>query len=99
MRYTLERKREIIASKPNNVDVRTYCDSIDIAYSSYYKWIREINQDFSENKKMFVDVNDMVNEISSTTIDLEVSNIVIHVSNYYDENHLLKILNTLKKLW
>ncbi len=47
---------------------------------------------------MFVDVNDMVNEISSTTIDLEVSNIVIHVSNYYDENHLLKILNTLKKL-
>lgn len=49
-------------------------------------------------KKMFVDVTDMVTEIPSTTIDLEVSNIIIHVSNYYDENHLLNILNTLRKL-
>lgn len=48
MKYTLERKKEIIVSKPNNIYVRTYCNNIDIAYSSYYKWIKEINQNFNE---------------------------------------------------
>ena len=98
MMYSLEKKKEIINSKPKNVNVRAYCENIGVSYSSYYKWIKEITSYCNANEKAFVDVTDIINEANDTTIDLEVSNITIHVSNCYDENHLLKIINTLKKL-
>lgn len=94
MKYTLEQKKEVISSKPDNVDVKTYCDNIGIAYSSYYKWRNEI----ALSDKVFVDVTNVINEENNNFIDLEISNTIIHVSNDYDESHLLKILNTLKKI-
>ena len=36
------RKKEIINSKPKDVNVRAYCENIGVSYSSYYKWIKEI---------------------------------------------------------
>ena len=98
MMYSLEKKKEIINSKPKDVNVRAYCENICVSYSSYYKWIKEITSYYNANEKVFVDVTDIINEANDTTIDLEVSNITIHVSNCYDENHLLKIINTLRKL-
>lgn len=44
MRYSLQSKREIIASKPINTDVRNYCSHIGISCSNYYKGCKELNE-------------------------------------------------------
>ena len=43
MKYTLEKKKEIINAKPSNQDVTSYCNDIGISKASYYKWLREID--------------------------------------------------------
>ena len=97
MLYTLEKKKEIINSKPKDVNVRAYCENIGVSYSSYYKWRNEILSYCNNEEKVFLDVTNIINEVDNI-IDLEISNVIVHVSNCYDENHLLKIINTLRKL-
>lgn len=99
MRYTLEEKKEIISTKPENLDVRVYCKKIGIAYSTYYKWYKEINDiETSKESTSFVDVTNLINEVSDDVIDIELSDITIHVKNDYSESHLLKLIRTLKRL-
>ena len=100
MRYTLEKKKEIISTKPESLDVRAYCKKIGIAYSTYYKWYKEINNiDTSNESTSFIDVTKLINEVSNDVIDIELSDITIHVKYDYCESHLLKLIRTLKRLW
>ena len=41
MKYTLEKKRELIDAKPANQDISSYCNDIGISKASYYKWLEE----------------------------------------------------------
>ena len=51
MKYSQEEKSKIIYDKPQNMDVRTYCNSIGLSYSSYYKWINELKAQ-NQNQKL-----------------------------------------------
>ena len=94
-----EQKKEIINTKPEGMEVRTYCKQIGISYSSYYKWYKEFNGTNNEIKSTsFIDVTKLINEVSNDVIDLELSDITIHVSTDYNESHLLRLINTIKKL-
>lgn len=41
MKYTLEKKRELIDARLSNQDVSSYCNDIGISKASYYKWLKE----------------------------------------------------------
>lgn len=91
MIYTLEKKKEIISTKPKSLDVRAYCKNIGVAYSTYYKWYKEINNiDTSKESTSFIDVTKLINEVSNDVIDIELSDITIHVKYDYFESHYLK---------
>lgn len=97
MKYSVEKRKEIITSKPEDLDVRTYCKKIGIAYSTYYKWYNEFNTLDEDKSSSFIDITKLVVE-GNTTIDLEISNITIHIKSDYSESHLIRLINTLKKL-
>lgn len=97
MYYSLEKRIEIVEAKPVDMDVRTYCKNVGIAYSTYYKWYKDLNDKSKDTT--FVDVTELVSECENiSTIKLEISNISIHVNTNYNENHLLNVIRTLKKL-
>lgn len=96
MYYSLDKRKEIVEGKPDDIDVRNYCKEIGIAYSTYYKWYKDLNSPSKDAS--FVDVTKLVNECNSSSIKLEISDIIIHINNNYDENHLLNVIRTLKKL-
>ena len=43
MKYTLEKKRELIDARPANQGVSSYCNDIGISKASYYKWLKKQN--------------------------------------------------------
>ncbi len=96
MRYTLEERKEIISAKPSNVNVETYCKTVGIAYPTYYKWKKELNA--VETDLNIVDVTSLLSKNETNTIDLEISDITIHVNSDYNEAHLLSIIKSIKKL-
>ena len=99
MRYTIEKKKEIVTTKPEGMDVRAYCKQMGISYSSYYKWYKELyTSDSVVESVSFIDVTNLINETDNNVIDLELSDITIHVSPNYNESHLLRLINTIKKL-
>jgi len=96
MHYPLEKRNELIEAKPADMNVRTYCGTIGISYATYYKWYKEYHS--THNQSSFIDVTNLVSDSDPTSLDLEINNITIHVKNDYDENHLLCVLRSLKKL-
>ena len=78
MKYTLEKKKELINARPVNQDITSYCNDIGISKASYYKWMREIN----------TDVNPKFIEITPSTdtdvINIEVNSVIIHVEPNYN---------------
>lgn len=96
MKYTIEKKKEFIESKPCDKDVREYCKEIGISYSSYYKWLKELNyNDNTTANNNFVEITPTIN---SSIIDIEINGVIIHVNSNYDSISLLKLINTLKLL-
>lgn len=93
MKYTLEKKKEIINAKPSNQDVTSYCNDIGISKASYYKWLREIDNNATAK---FVEITPSYNLTS--IINIEVNGVVIHIESDYDKNLLLNLINTLKQL-
>lgn len=93
MKYTLEKKKELINARPVNQDITSYCNDIGISKASYYKWMREID---NTNNPKFVEITPPFNLASM--INIEVGGVVIHVEPDYDANLLLNIINTLKQL-
>lgn len=96
MCYSLEKRKEIITGRPANMDIRTYCNNVGISYSTYYKWYKDLS-DKSKDITL-VDVTELVNDCDASSIKLEISNISIHINTNYNENHLLNVIRTLKKL-
>ena len=96
MRYSAEERKEIVLAKPGNVDVRTYCETVGIAYPTYYKWKKEFNT--VETDVNIIDVTTLLSKDETNTIDLEISDITIHVNSDYNEAHLLSIIKSIKKL-
>ena len=54
MYYSLDKRKEIVEGKPDDIDVRNYCKEIGIAYSTYYKWYNDLNSPSKDAS--FVDV-------------------------------------------
>lgn len=98
MKYSQEEKSKIIYDKPQNMDVRTYCNSIGLSYSSYYKWINELKG--SKPKSKVIDITNVFEDKKSkiNCIDLECNNIIIHVNENCNETQLLNIIKLLKRL-
>lgn len=96
MRYTVEEKKNILSGLPANTKIDEYCKEIGIHPSTYYQWKRDFDNQTAETS--FLDVTKLVNECNSSSIKLEISDISIHINNNYDENHLLNVIRTLKKL-
>ena len=93
MKYTLEKKKEIINAKPSNQDVTSYCNEIGISKASYYKWLREIDNNADP---IFVEITPAIK--MNSIINIEVNNVIIHIEPNYDSKLLLSVINTLKQL-
>ena len=93
MSYTLEKKKEIINAKPSNQGVTSYCNEIGISKASYYKWIKQINNNANP---IFVEITPAIK--MNSIINIEVNNVIIHVESNYDSKLLLSVITTLKQL-
>ena len=94
MYYNLEKKKEIINGKPDNMDVEEYCVKVGIGKSSYYKWLKLFDE--SNNESSFIDLSSIQDKES--IIDIEVNGITIHIHESFDSKHLSNVIKTLKLL-
>ena len=94
MYYNLEKKKEIINGKPDNMDVEEYCAKVGIGKSSYYKWLKLFDE--SNNESSFIDLSSIQDKES--IIDIEVNGITIHIHESFDSKHLSNVIKTLKLL-
>lgn len=92
MRYTTKEKQKIIKGYIEGENISKYCSSVNISESTFYKW-----------KKLFLEPTfiEIVDEkkIASSSISINVNNAIITVDSNYDESLLIKVINSLQKLW
>lgn len=69
MKYTLEKKRELIDARLANQDVSSYCNDIGISKASYYKWLKEAKQLTYKDKDKFQELM-KTNKYKSLTFKL-----------------------------
>ena len=89
----IRKEKEIINAKPSNQDVTSYCNEIGISKASYYKWIKQINNNANP---IFVEITPAIK--MNSIINIEVNNVIIHVEPNYNSKLLLSVINTLKQL-
>ena len=69
MKYTLEKKRELIDARPANQDISTYCNDIGISKASYYNWLKEAKRLAYKDKDKFQELM-KTNKYKSLTFKL-----------------------------
>lgn len=69
MKYTLEKKRELIDARLANQDVSSYCNDIGISKASYYKWLKEAKRLTNKDKDKFQELM-KTNKYKSLTFKL-----------------------------
>lgn len=93
MKYTLEKKRELIDARPVDQDVTSYCNDIGISKASYYKWLKEISK--AVNPK-FIEITPSI--VTADVINIEVNGVIIHVEPNYNSKLLINLIHSLKQL-
>ncbi len=94
MKYSDEEKKLIIKNKPENISVVEYCNNIGISKSIYYVWEKQLK----EKKRSFIDVTGLVLDDSPVNISLNIKDITINLDSNYNEELLIKVINSLRKI-
>lgn len=96
MTYSDEEKILIVKNKPENESVTTYCNSIGVSKTSFYNWAKELEGNLE--KPQFIDVTDIALNNVSNDITLTVKDVCINLNLNYNEELLLKVINSLRKI-
>ena len=100
MSYSEIDKKRIIEEYDSNVPVERYAKLKGISKTSFYKW-QKIYGDTSQLGRIVpIDVTNEIkkpNQLSSICIQMNNTNIV--VDDNYNEELLLRVIRSIKKLW
>ena len=96
MIYSNEEKIQIIKNKPENESVINYCNSIGVSKSSFYNWVKELDE--ANEKPSFIDVTDIAMKNVSNDIKLTIKDVSINLNSNYNEELLIRVINSLRKL-
>lgn len=100
MKFNEEQKRNIINNYKGEQSVREYLKSLPISNSTFYKWAKLYgnNQIVSKEKRTnFIDATAILNE-SVAYIELNVKDVLIKITDEYNEVLLLKVIKSINKL-
>lgn len=97
MRYTLEERKKILNEYDSFTGSTTqFITSRNLCQATFYKWLKERN---NASDVPFLDVtNKLKVDLCNDSINISVNEVKIGLSNNYNEELLLKIIRTLKKL-
>lgn len=97
MKFSEETKKKIVLGYDKNVGtVEEYCTKQLISKASFYSWRTK----YKENNTEIVDITDKIitEPINDENLKLNINKVEIVLTKNYDEELLLKVVRSLKKL-
>ena len=97
MKFSEETKKKIVLGYDRNVgSVEEYCIKQSISKASFYKWRTK----YKENNTEIIDITDKIitEPINDENLKLNINKVEIVLTKNYDEELLLKVVRSLKKL-
>lgn len=97
MRYTLEERKLILKEYDSFTGSTTQFITLrNLCPATFYKWLKERNSAIDAS---FVDItNELKMDLCNDSINITVNEVKIGLSNNYNEELLLKVIRSLRKL-
>lgn len=96
MKFTKAFKEEIRNDYKNGKIecVVTYIKEKGISNAAFYRWTKDLRDENVE----FIDVTNLIDKSSDVSLKLSLNEVNINIDNHYNEELLLKVIRTLKKI-
>ncbi|MGN1337784.1 MAG: transposase [Candidatus Coprovivens sp.] len=99
MSYSEIEKKRIIEEYDSSVSVERYVESKGISKTSFYKWQKIYGDKVQSNNITPIDITkEIKNSFQTASLCIKTNNIDIIVNDTYNEELLLRVIRSLKKL-
>ena len=93
-KFSLELKNKVVNDYNQGLilNLDTYLREIGIARSTFYVWLKKYN---NQDAIRFIDITDKINN-SQSCITLKIKDVELILDNNYNEELLLRVINSLR---
>lgn len=100
LKLTEEEKKLYVSEYKNKYNgvMKDFLNDHKISKASIYKWIKLYSDEINNDGNGFVNISRLIKNNKAKDIEIKLSEVSITVKNDYDEELLLNIIRTLKKI-